>query len=165
MVRQLSGELPPLVGIQIERNTLLIAAQAAPPERRTLIEDAPYPQGVALLWRLDLDDFSAKVGQNAASKRPGKELTEFKDTHPLKRACRNGRGGCHSSLGAMSHPWYCVPQLPRQFGAGRDVVFPGDAAQRTADILSAALYESAGLHVLCRRLTPGPRRCNCAHVR
>jgi hypothetical protein len=48
--------------VQIQRNTLLVAAQAAPPERGAVLEDTPHPQGVAFLWRLDLDDFSAKIG-------------------------------------------------------------------------------------------------------
>src|SRR5262249_27857140 len=68
-VCQLPGDVSTLVSVQIKRNTLLIAAQAAPPERRAMLENAPHPQGIPFLWRLDLDDFGAKVGQDTASKR------------------------------------------------------------------------------------------------
>src|SRR5882762_9908149 len=67
-----------------------------------MLEDAPHPQGIAFLWRLDLDDFGTKIGQDAAGKRPGKELAEFENAHPIKRACRYSRGGYHSFLSTLS---------------------------------------------------------------
>jgi hypothetical protein len=53
-----------------------------------MLEDTPHPQGIAFLWRLDLDDFSTKIGQDTARKRPGDELAKFEDTHPVE-----GRAG------------------------------------------------------------------------
>jgi len=44
-----------------------------------MLEDAPHPQGIPFLWRLDLDDFSAKIGQDTAGKRPGEELAEAEE--------------------------------------------------------------------------------------
>src|SRR5262245_1497910 len=67
-----------------------------------MFEDTPHPQGIAFLWRLDLDDFSTKIGQDTAGKRPGYKLAKFEDTHPIKRACRKRRGGGHRSLGLYS---------------------------------------------------------------
>jgi hypothetical protein len=52
-IRQLSGDLSAFFGVQIERNTLFVAAQATPPERCAMLEDAPHPQGIAFLWRLE----------------------------------------------------------------------------------------------------------------
>src|SRR5712691_1316899 len=78
------------------RDALLVPAQTAPPERRAMVEDTPYPQRIPLARRFNLDDFSTKIGQETASKRPGDELADFEDAHPIKGPHRDGVGGCHS---------------------------------------------------------------------
>ena len=49
-----------------------------------MIEDTPYPERISLARWLDLDDLSTKIGQDTASKRPGEELADFEDAHPVE---------------------------------------------------------------------------------
>src|SRR5262249_11885947 len=68
-----------------------------------MIEDTPYTQRIPLAWRLDLDDFSTKIGQDTAGKRPGEELANLKDAHPIEGPRWDGVGGCHSRGSVQGH--------------------------------------------------------------
>src|SRR5262245_18004012 len=63
-----------------------------------MLEDPPLTYRISLARRVDLDDFGAKLGQDTASKRPGNELADLEDAHPIKGTRRDGVGGCHSRV-------------------------------------------------------------------
>ena len=100
-VRQLAGDAAPLVGLQVQRDALLVPPQAAPPERRAVVvEQPPAANRVALARRLDFDHLGAEVSEDAAGKRPRQQLAQFEHAHAVQRAGTHRIRGIRSGHGA-----------------------------------------------------------------
>ena len=84
-VQQLQHQLAAALTLEVQGDALLVAAQAAVPERSAVLDNAPAANRVAA-GRFHLDDLGAKIRQDGAGKRPRQQLTQLDNPQTLKRS-------------------------------------------------------------------------------
>ncbi|MNT19536.1 hypothetical protein D3C72_1547980 [compost metagenome] len=82
---QLAHDFLPLRAAQVQRQRLLVAALAVPPQRGALIQLAPFAQWIALTRRFDLQHLGAKLREQAAGIRAGDQRSQLHHAHALQR--------------------------------------------------------------------------------
>ena len=87
--RKLSRRRLAVLGLQVERDALLVAVHRA--ERAVVVGLAPHPERIAAVRRLDLDDLGAQVRQQHAGERPADIAGEFEDLDAVEGAGAHGR--------------------------------------------------------------------------
>ena len=98
--RQPARRRLPVLGLQVERDALLVAVHRT--ERAVVVGLAPHPERIAAIRRLDLDDLGAQIGQQHAGEWTADVAGEFEDLDAVKGAGVHGRcsrPGAHAATG------------------------------------------------------------------
>ena len=85
---------------QIDGHRFLVAVLHIPPQRRALVELAPFAQGIAIR-RLDLDHLGAELGEELSGKGARNELPQLQHLYSLE-------GLAHTGL-RSANAWASVP--------------------------------------------------------
>ena len=85
---------------QIEDQRAFVSRLHLPPDRGTVLEQSPLPQGIARARGLDFDDISTKIRKSFTGEGAGNQLAHFQDFQALQGStggCKFSCGRCHGS--------------------------------------------------------------------
>src|SRR6202034_3255347 len=93
---KLSCRSPAAVGLEVERNALLVTVHRT--ERAIVVGLSPHPERIAAIGRLDLDHLGAEIRQQHASEWPADITRKLQDPDSIQRARDRGHQQCSTPV-------------------------------------------------------------------